>query len=214
MPSPSLQVRVWITAALLAGSTLLVHGVSHGERRVPRAPLQSFPFVLGSWRGQDSPVDPQIIEVLGVDDYLNRVYLDDRGNLISLYIGFYVSQRIGDTIHSPKNCLPGSGWQPLESARLTLALADRPPVTINSYLIAKGIERDLVFYWYQERGRTVASEYSAKIYMVTDAIARDRTDGALVRLVTPTQQGVDKARARLIDFTRTIFPQLSRSIPN
>ena len=214
MPSPSPQARAWITAALLAGSTLLVHGVSHGERKVLHAPLQSFPLALDSWQGQNIPLDPRIIEAVGVDDYLNRVYVDDHGNLISLYIGYYASQRTGDTIHSPKNCLPGSGWQPLESTRLTLAVPDRRPVTLNSYLIAKGLERDLVFYWYQERGLTMASEYSAKFYMITDAIMQNRTDGALVRLVTPTRDGADKARARLVDFTRTIFPHLSRSIPD
>jgi EpsI family protein len=206
--------RVFITASLLVGGFALVHGVSHGERIPARQPLRQFPLVLDGWRGQEWPIEQQVLAVLGVTDYLSRLYTDATGHAVGLYIGYYASQRTGDTIHSPKNCLPGSGWEPVHSARLTINLPSGASMVVNEYLIEKGSERQLVLYWYQGRGRVVASEYSGKVWMVVDAIKRNRTDGALVRAVTSTRDGEAQARRRAVGFVEALAPRLSEFIPD
>ena len=125
-----------------------------------------------------------------MDEYLNLVYSKTADLPIGLYIGYYKSQREGDTMHSPLNCLPGAGWAPESQSYLTIPVSTSPgaapqPITVNRYLIRKGADRQLVLYWYQSHGRVVASEYSSKIFMVLDAIRTNRTDGALVRVITP-----------------------------
>ncbi len=214
MSNLSFERRVLITAGVLVGAFVLLHGVSHGERISLHRPLREVPLALGDWKGREWPLEQPIVEVLGVDDYLNRVYVDGSGNSLGLYVGYYSSQRTGDTIHSPKNCLPGSGWEPVRSGRLTIEVPDRPPIVVNEYLVEKGLERDLVLYWYQGRGRVVASEYWGKVWTVVDAITRNRTDGALVRLFIPTRDGDAKARSRAVEFVQTLYPRLSAYIPN
>ncbi len=210
----STQGRVWVTAAILAGATLLLHGVSHGEATVLRAPLQQIPLATGDWYGDDIPLDAETLAVLRVSDYVNRAYQSRTAPPVSLYVGYYRSQRAGDDIHSPKNCLPGSGWEPVQSGRRAVEIPGRDPIIVNSYLIQKGLDRELVFYWYQSQGRVIASEYRAKLWMAIDAVTRNRTDGALVRLVTPTVDGQDKAQERLSDFVRRIYPLLEQSVPD
>ena len=131
-----------------------------------------------------------------------------------MYVGYYASQRTGDTIHSPKNCLPGAGWDPVQSGYIKISIPGGRQIVVNEYVIQQGLDKQLVFYWYQGRGRVIASEYSGKFWMVADAISRNRTDGALVRLVTPMNDGEVHARARLVSFTQLLFPQLESIIPN
>jgi len=130
-----------------------------------------------------------------------------------LYIGYYASQRTGDTMHSPKNCLPGAGWDPISSDYATIPLTSSRKIVVNDYVIQKDLNKQLVLYWYQGRGRVIASEYAGKLWMVTDAILRNRTDGALVRLVTPMSDGETSARTRLISFAQVLFPDLEANIP-
>lgn len=214
MPKPWGSVRLWITAGLLLSAFALLHRVSHAESVVPAAALHDLPYVVGNWTGREQPFSPQIERVLGITDYTNRAYSDPQGGVVQLYVGYYASQRSGDTIHSPKNCLPGSGWDPIRSGYATLAVPGSRPITVNEYLIQQGRDTRLVLYWYQGRGRVLASEYSAKFWMVADAMSRNRTDGALVRLITPTADGEEHARRRLETFTQLIFPYLDRLIPN
>jgi len=213
MPDRCVKRRSVFIVALLAATFLLIHGVSHGERKSTRRPLDELPSNLSQWTGKDSPLDPRTLKLLRLDDYLSRVYSDGSGHLLGLYIGFYGSQRTGDTIHSPKNCLPGSGWEPVHSRLLTIELPGRKPVQVNEYLIEKGLDRQLVLYWYHGRGRVVASEYWGKVWLVADAITRNRTDGALIRLVTSTADGEAKARAREIEFVTELYPRLNEFIP-
>jgi EpsI family protein len=130
-----------------------------------------------------------------------------------LYVGYYGSQKTGDTIHSPKNCLPGSGWDPVRSGFAAISVAEGRQIVVNEYVIQQDENKQLVFYWYQGRGRVIASEYAGKFWMVADAISRNRTDGALVRLVTPINDNEASARARLVRFTQDLFPQLDEIIP-
>lgn len=211
-----MTTRVWIVAFVLLGSTGLLHGMSHGEAVVARHPLQDLPNVIGNWTGQAEPLQERIILAAGVTDYTNRFYVDPSNSIVQLYIGYYASQRTGDTIHSPKNCLPGAGWEPVKQAYATINLDSGRKIIVNDYVIQQGLNKELVFYWYQGRGRVIASEYWGKFWMISDAITRNRTDGALVRLVTPIsdKDGTAAAQARLVKFTQLLFPDLNEFIPN
>ncbi len=208
------SVRLWITAGLLVATFILLHSVSHGEAIVPHRPLRELPYSLGNWTGREQPLEAQIVQAVGVSDYTNRIYTSQNVGLTQLYVGYYASQRTGDTIHSPKNCLPGSGWDPVRSGYTKISIPGGRQIVVNEYVIQQDLDKELVFYWYQDRGRVIASEYSAKFWMVADAISRNRTDGALVRLVTPVNDDEVDARARLVSFTQILFPHLESAIPN
>jgi len=208
------SVRLWITAGLLLGSSVLLHAVNHGEASVPRHSLGELPYSLGTWKGEERPIDGRIVQAVGVSDYLNRVYGDPEDAAIQLYIGYYASQRTGDTIHSPKNCLPGSGWEPVHFGYATIPVPGGRQIVVDEYVIQRDQDKELVFYWYQSRGRVIASEYAGKFWMVVDAISRNRTDGALVRVITPMNDGEAKARDRIVVFTQLLFPHLYKLIPD
>jgi EpsI family protein len=154
-----------------------------------------------------------MVQAVSVSDYTNRVYFADGIAPVQLYVGYYGSQKTGDTIHSPKNCLPGSGWDPVRSGFATISVAGGRQIVVNEYVIQQDQNKQLVFYWYQGRGRVIASEYAGKFWMVADAISRNRTDGALVRLITPINDNEPSAQTRLVGFTQSIFPQLDEIIP-
>lgn len=208
------NLRFWAMVVALAGATAGLHALSHGTPVPLSTPLHTFPLELGSWRGRDLPLDAEILKVAAVDDYLNRVYQAPDNRPIGLYIGYYKSQQTGDAIHSPKNCLPGSGWQPVSAGHLNITLPNGTPASVNLYVIEKGLDRQLVLYWYQSHGRIIASEYWAKVYMVRDAIRIKRTDSALVRIVTPFKQDGEQAQERATAFAQQIMAPLENFIPN
>jgi EpsI family protein len=206
-------MRLGITVALLLGAFILLHTVSHGEPVVSRRPLSELPYSVGKWSGQERPFSDQITQAAGVSDYTNRFYYSEGVAPVELYVGYYGSQRTGDTIHSPRNCLPGAGWDPIRSGFVTVPVALGRKIVVNEYLIQQDQNRQLVFYWYQTGGRIIASEYAGKFWMVADAISRNRTDGALIRLVTPITDNEERAQARLVEFTRDLFPKLDVILP-
>ena len=208
------SVRLWITAGVLLGSSALLHTVNNSEASISRRPLGQLPYSLATWKGEDLSIEGRIVQAVGVSDYLNRVYRGVPAGAIQLYIGYYASQRTGDTIHSPKNCLPGAGWDPIHSGYVRLSVPGGSKIVVNEYVVQQDLDKRLVFYWYQGRGRVIASEYYGKFWMVADAISRNRTDGALVRLITPMDDGEANARARLVSFTQVLFPHLDDVIPN
>lgn len=199
---------------LLAATTIL-HLVPFSESVPLEQPLRNFPVMLGSWHGQDVPVDQAMIKEVGVDDYLNRTYRDStlQGMPIFLYVGYYRSQKTDEGPHSPKNCLPGSGWEPLSNTRLQLHLPQGGTAPVNLYVIQKGLDRELVVYWYQSHGRIVASEYWAVIYNALDAARYHRTDAALVRVVTPIRQDTESAYARVTAFAQQTLDPLQSILP-
>jgi len=134
---------------------------------------------------------------------------------VDLYIAYFPTQRAGDTIHSPKNCLPGAGWTPVESSRVMLSLPGHAPFPANRYVIQKGDAKQLVLYWYWAHDRGVASEYWAKFYLVADSLKMNRSDGALVRLTTPMQPGesVAASEQRMLPFADEVQPLLDSYIP-
>lgn len=183
------------------------------DRPAPRVSLANLPLQIGDWRGRDDvALSPEMVEAAGVDDYVNRLYVTPSRHAVSLYVGYYASQRQGDTIHSPQNCLPGAGWQAVASTRHELATPDAT-VEVNDVLIQKGLDRAEVLYWYQGRGHTIASEYANKLWLMLDAARLHRTDGALVRIIAPVASDAARARADVVAFAAALFPHLTREVP-
>ena len=209
----SSPLRLWTTVGVLLGAYVLLHTMSHGEPVILHQPLRNLPYTMGNWKGQEQPLPELIVQAVGVSDYTNRVYVQPADPPVQVYVGYYASQRTGDTMHSPKNCLPGAGWDPISAGYATIPLTTSRQIVVNDYIIQKDLNKEMVLYWYQARGRVFASEYAGKFWMVTDAISRNRTDGALVRLVTPMNDGEAKARMRLISFAQSLFPDLDAIIP-
>lgn len=210
------SVRVAVSGALLLGTLLLLQLRSTGEAVPIRKSLDAFPASLGDWRGREATIfEVEILNVLKVKDYLMRRYVDPAGRSLWLYIGYWDTQRKGAQPHSPKNCLPGSGWEPLEASRVTIPLPPpHAPITVNRFLIQKDRDQQLVFYWYHSQGKAIAGETAAKIEMVKDAILRNRTDGALVRISSPVYGSVAETSRHLTTYIQTIYPVLGEYLPD
>ena len=177
------------------------------------APLTSLPLRLPSWQGIAGPdIEPDVADVLDADAYLNRIYRGAGDAVVGLWVAFYSAQRQGDAIHSPMNCLPGTGWTPVSRSRPVLQ-AGASRFAVNRYVVQKRGARQLVIYWFQGRGRIVANEYANKAYLLVDALRQRRTDGALVRVVAPIRGDDRVAEAQAISFIRAIYPHLSRQLP-
>lgn len=216
MSSLSSWPRFLPVVFLLVATAVVLQARDRNESLPPHSDLSSFPSQMGDWRGRDVPFGPGELEVLGPGEFLLRDYVSSPSRpFVNLYVAFFPSQRSGDTIHSPKNCLPGSGWTPVQSSRIPVTRPDGATISINRYTVANGDNRDLVFYWYQGHGRVTPSEYWAKIFLVADAIRLNRTDGALVRVLTPiaSPQEDRSAQARALEFIHEILPVLDRYIP-
>jgi EpsI family protein len=163
--------RAAIVAGLLLVTAVAERTLAGAEARVDRQPLESLPYVLDGWHGaRSAPLSRDVVALLGVDEHIFRTYVRD-GIPANIYAGYYDSQRRGDTIHSPQNCLPGSGWQPIASAQREIRTA-RGAVRVNEYVIQKGIQQQVVLYWYHGRGRVIANEYANKAWLMWDAARR------------------------------------------
>ena len=211
------SLRFVLAAALIASAAIFLQARGRNEIFPPRLPLQSFPTQLSAWTGTDVAIQKDVLEVLGPGDFLLRVYQNpaEKQPFVDLFIAYFPSQRTGDTIHSPKHCLPGSGWLPVESSRVTLSLPGHSPFPANRYVIAKADSRQLVLYWYWAHDRGVASEYWAKFYLVADSMRMNRSDGALMRITTPMYSGetAEAAQQRLLPFASDVAPLLDNYIP-
>ena len=209
--------RFVITVALLATTAIFLQARGQREILPNREPLAALPYQLEEWTGTDVAMQQDVLDILGPGDFLQRFYENTSvpQPYVDLFLAYFPSQRSGDTIHSPKHCLPGAGWLPTESGRISISLPGRAPFEANRYLIAKGDERQLVLYWYWAHNRALASEYWAKFFLVADSIRLNRSDGSLVRVITPLLPGeaVDVAQQRLLSFAGTVVPRLDRYIP-
>ena len=217
--------RLILLACAFAATAVFVEA-AHTQRQIPkRPPLRAFPIQVAAWRGSVSPdFDERIVRILGADEYLTRIYQQGAEPPVDLFVGYYGSQTTGAVIHSPLNCLPGAGWQFLDRDRIDLEVApgqqrspaSSRPITVNRVVMQKGEDRLVALYWYHERGRVVASEYASRVYMMLDAARYGRTDGALIRVVTPVNShsdATDEAARRLTAFVQTIFPLLGGYLP-
>ena len=200
-----------VLGAAISGMALL----SHGEATPPALPLAQFPKQVQQFSTvADVPFDKETLESCKPTDYLNRIYYEPGVGEVGLYIAYFSTQRTGATIHSPKNCLPGAGWQPAVSAITPMTLDDGRKVPVNMYLIRKGLEETVVIYWYQSHGRVIASEYAGKFYMVYDALRLNRTDAALIRITSPVVNGDEEgAKKRAFLFAKQVAVDVEKIIP-
>ena len=209
---------------ILVGALLVAAGVvaraDRYEQPPPRTAFSQFPMEIGNWRGvQGPPFNDTVLQILGVNDYLTRAYVAPGDAGVGVYIGYWESQRQGDSIHSPQNCLPGSGWEPVSRGMLRLPdprNPGAPPLQLNRYIVQKGLDRMLVLYWYQSHGRIIASEYWGKFYLIADAVRLNRTDAAIVRLTVPIPDGAEGEQAaerEAAGFATALLPQLEGFLP-
>lgn len=210
--------RFWILLAVLVlcGAVINVWE-SAGEAKASRQPLKEFPAQVGDWKksGEDTRFDAETEKVLRADDYLSRNYESPDGRIAALYVGYYASQRTGATYHSPLNCLPGAGWVMTDGGRITITPAGgRPSFEANRYIIQNGDDRVLMLYWYEGRGRPLASEYWGKIYTVVDSVRRRRSDGAMVRVMVPLSNSQPQAEKTALDIASQAASQIPAFVPD
>jgi EpsI family protein len=217
-------VRI-LTLALII-QIFAFYAVAMRKETVPTiGPLADFPSNIDRWAlWRDNPVDPETQAVLNADDVLNRFYVDttrtrncfaNAGGCVNLFIAFFKTQRYGQAPHSPKNCLPGAGWEQVSAERPAIQVpGEDHPIVINNFITQHGMERSVSLYWYQSHQRIVASEFAAKFWSIVDSIHYHRSDEAIVRVTVPVADGdVDGAVQTGYAFVRAIFPSLLRQLP-
>lgn len=211
----TLSARALVACLLLLIALLILQLRPAGEAMPLRKRLDTFPASVGTWQAREgTQLDAEMMSLLKVDDYLMQRYVDRDGRTLWLYIGYWATQRKGSQIHSPRNCLPGAGWEPIEASHVTVSLpAPYAPIVVNRYLIQKERSQQVVLYWYQSQGQAVASELSAKIEMVRNSITRNRTDGALIRLSGPVVEGARETTDNLIRYIQAVYPVLGQHLP-
>lgn len=207
--------KTFITIAILLITGTLTFFAGQTERISPNKSFSEFPLEIGEWRGISSEMDEKVYNILGVEDYILADYRKPSGEAVNLYVGFYQSQKEGDMIHSPKNCMPGAGWNITETGIETI----HPDISGKSMkviklLLRKGSEKQIVLYWFQSRGRIISSEYMEKVWLVIDSITRHRTDGSFVRLITPVVKDEITSVNLLKEFAQKAYPYLNEHIPN
>ena len=210
------QARFWIVLALLVGAAVFLRSRSRAESLPLHRELSSFPTQIDGWTSRDVVMSEDIRRILGNGDFLQRIYGRSPDEPpIDFFLAYFPTQRTGSSIHSPKNCLPGSGWEPIESSHTALQAPSGKSILVNRYILQRGSSKLLVLYWYQSQGRSVASEYWAKFYLVVDAIGRNRSDGALVRVITPQPPGesIESSESRAVTFAKAIIPILPGFVP-
>jgi EpsI family protein len=203
----------WVPAVILGVGCLLNLSVT-AQRPMPLADsLATIPLELAGYPGRTQTISPDEMRVAGTTRSLLRIYERDSVDYYSVYVGYYDQQRQGRTIHSPKNCLPGGGWEPLESRQETIATT-AGTVHANRWTIAKGNQRAVVFYWYQGRGRTESNEYQVKLDLIRDSAIKRRSEEALVRIVVPLVNDFDRADTLARKVIGEIAPHLKRILPS
>ena len=215
-PPATGQLALWTSLFMLVATGLAVLTISHRPEFVPeRTRFVDFPAVLGQWKGHTSLLDSQTERALGLDDYILSDYSIPSGRPVNFYVAYYSSQRNGYAPHSPAVCIPGDGWliTHLDERQYRGPGASFP---YNRAIIEKGNTKQLVYYWFDERGRKIANEYLAKVYLLADAIIKNRTDGSLVRLMTEISPGETEQDAdrRLQSFMQLALPSLSAYLPS
>jgi len=219
------SARLWFVVLLMSFTALVLHLRGDVDRVPPSRPLSELPATIGTLTATDIVLDPEVLEVLGKGIFLNRMYLPEAGvpaadlsarTPIGLFIGYFPTQRTGQSIHSPQNCLPGAGWTFQSSGVTDLTDPTGKRYSVGEYLITDGKSTQEVLYWYRLHGRSVANDYKAKLYTLMDSIRYNRTDEALVRVITAIEPGEDRidAHRRAVGFADRIVPLLPAYIPD
>ncbi len=217
MAAISLSKSARILTIVLLAQASLFYGFSRREIVPSHRPLSQFSIPGGDWTLiQDVPIDQEQLDVLKADDLTSRIYSSPRtGQAATLFVAYFETQRTGKAPHSPKNCLPGSGWSPSQAGIVNIPVrGEVKPIQVNEYVVSRGQNQSVVFYWYQSHNRVVASEYSAKVYTVLDSVRYNRSDTALVRVVVNVNDGnVEKAKQTATAFVNDFFEPLKQYLP-
>lgn len=227
MPARSDDVRsgpgvgVSLTAATISVFVLLIGGLlftqsitSREELKPARTTFTSFPDKVAGWKGKQDSLEQIYLDQLKLDDYVITNYRNDKDRVVNFYVAYYASQRKGQSAHSPRSCIPGGGWKMTELSTYQVPGLDKP-LFVNRTVIKLGDAKQVVYYWFQQRGRNLTNEYMVKWYIFWDAMTKNRTDGALVRLTTPIgkDESVEDGDKRLAEFTREFHPLMGEYIP-
>jgi exosortase D (VPLPA-CTERM-specific) len=218
--SPRTLVKPFIATAIVVMAALpaVVLLDKRSEILPDRAEFAAFPMNLGEWQGKRGRIENIYLDVLKLDDYLMADFVKAENGLVNFYVTYYASQRKGESAHSPRTCIPGGGWQIKEITQRGIdgATANGVPLSVNRVIIQKGDSRQIVYYWFQQRGRNITNEYLVKWYIFWDALTRNRSDGALVRLTAYVQPGSppEAADQQLTDFAKNVAGQLKSYIPD
>jgi EpsI family protein len=204
-----------ILSVFLITQAVGIYFLPKTEIAINTTPLELLPTQVDSWQMvAEYPMEPEIQAQLQTDDSINRIYSGPGGN-VNLFIAYFLTQRTGKKPHSPKNCFPGQGWEPIRSDIVTIPLTDNRAIEVNHYVLQKGSQKSIVFYWYQSNERVIASELDARIYTVLDSIKKRRSDTALVRvMVNLPQSGNERDAYRVLtDFVHSMFPKIKDHLP-
>ncbi len=209
----------FLCACCLLGLTLAVSfGVEFHEQMPMKRSLSEFPSTVAGWEGRQLSMEQMFLDELDLSEYLMADYNNGEDKSVNFYVAYYESQRKGESIHSPETCLPGGGWVFNESGTVEVPIetSNKTQLPVNRAFIQKGESRQLSYYWFPMRGRVLTNAYEVKFFNFWDALTRQRTDGALVRLITPVYEGEDVAlaEARLQDFVKQVVPVLNDFLPN
>ncbi len=207
---------VVLLVLLLVGGVVVNAWQYVGEKRVARKELKDFPNQVGGWKqaGGEQRFDDATLAVLGASDYIMRDYRAENGKVANFYVGYYITQADGATYHSPLNCMPGSGWVMSQPSLVTISPKDRPAFEANKYIVENSGRKQLLVYWYQGRGRTVASEYWGKIFTVLDSVRMRRSDGAMVRVVIPILRSETEALEAAAELAANVSNVLPEFVPD
>lgn len=207
--------RTLIIILIMLITAALTGFASQSERIAPNKPFSEFPLEIGQWKGIKSELDQDVYNILGVEDYILANYRKTPGEMVNLYVGFYQSQKEGDIIHSPKNCMPGSGWNITDTSIVPVNMEKTgKDIKVIKLLLQKGAEKQVVLYWFQSRGRIISSEYMQKIWLVIDSVTKHRTDGSFVRLISPVTIDEQTTVKLLKEFANKVYPILNEHIPS
>ncbi|MBB5346965.1 EpsI family protein [Desulfoprunum benzoelyticum] len=210
-------VRIVVVFAMFALTWYFLHSTAAVVPVAIKKPLASFPHVIGEYRlGNSFQSSADVIELLGVDDYIQYNYVSAAGERINLYVGYYQAVGVHGGYHSPKNCIPGGGWgiDKVKTVELEKGIEGRSRATVSEMVIRNGAEYQVVLYWYQNRGRIIASEYWEKIYQVLDALLMRRRDGTFVRIMAYAPNGdIAAAEAKVKKFAEHVIPLLEHHLP-
>ncbi len=209
----------WAAFILVGAAAVMANVIQVREEIIPdRVAFAEFPSKIGEWTGRPDQLEQIYLDALKLDDYIITDFVNPDGEKINFYVAYYSSQRAGESAHSPRSCLPGGGWliKDIQERKVDGASLNGGPVRMNRVVIKKGEYTQLVYYWFQQRGRNITNEYLVKWWLIRDALARNRTDGALVRLTTLVRPGQDVSEAdkKLQGFMTDLLPVLSPYIPD
>lgn len=210
-----LDFHFLIAAILLIGTIIYSMYLSKPQSVDLTQPLNTIPQTIDGWQGSSMAFDYRTLINAGVNEYIMRLYNKQGNEPIWVYIGFYRSQQVGHTIHSPRHCYPGSGWEPISRSKRMIRINSAPygRIEVNRYIVQNGPKKQLVYYWFHSRGRNITNEYWEKIYLVLDTIFKRRNDGSLIRISIGIQRSQRESEDILEAFIDQLYPYMMRSLP-